>query len=67
MGVFAAGVAIYFMEAHKFIKKAWHRMGLNVRSSLLAACCCAMAQLPACLIRLSNIAGCLVHSSTALH
>ena len=32
MGVIAAGVAVYFMEAHKIIKKAFHRCGLDVRS-----------------------------------
>ena len=31
MGVIAAGVAIYFMEAHKVIKKLWTRLGLDVR------------------------------------
>ena len=31
MGILASGVAIYFMESHKLIKKAWKRMGLDVR------------------------------------
>ena len=33
MGVIAAGVAVYFMEAHKIIKKAFHKCGLDVRPS----------------------------------
>ena len=33
MGVIAAGVAIYFMEAHKVIKKLWTSLGLDVRPS----------------------------------
>ena len=31
MGVVASGLAVYFMEAHKYIKKAYHKCGLDVR------------------------------------